>query len=218
MNRTRRAVRGWLATAVVGLLLAGCAPSSGPVTRSTEGSGGTGTTAPPAPTVAASQLEASKAAAGIADCPPSDPAVPARADGLPDLTLPCLGGGRTVRLAGLRGTPLVVNVWAQWCPPCRQEAPHLTEASQQLAGRVAFLGIDYNDPRPELAIAFADEAGWRYPQVTDEDRAVQPPFQLVGPPMTLFVTADGRIAHRHPGMVTSTEQLLQLVTQHLGVS
>lgn len=212
------AVRGWLATLAVGLLLAGCTAPSGPVTRATDGSGSGSRPTAAAPTVADSELAARKSAAGIADCPVSDPAVAAREDGLPDLVLDCLGGGRQVRLAGLRGTPLVVNVWAQWCGPCRQEAPHLTAVAQRLAGKVDFLGIDYADPLPDRAIAFADEAGWTYPQLADEDSRVRAPFTLTGPPMTLLVAADGRIVHRHPGVITSTEQLSALIAQHLGVS
>ncbi|MDO5500180.1 MAG: TlpA disulfide reductase family protein, partial [Propionibacteriaceae bacterium] len=157
-------------------------------------------------------------AAGIADCPASDPSVPARADGLPDITLDCLGADSRVRLAGLRGTPLVINVWAQWCGPCRDEAPFLTEAAGRAGDRVEFLGIDYVDPKPELAVEFAKEAGWRYPQLVDPDKAIAPDLRIVGPPQTVLVAADGRVVHRHPGPVTSTDQLLELIDTHLGVT
>lgn len=157
-------------------------------------------------------------AAGIPDCPTTDPGVPARTDGLPDLTLDCLGADSAVRLAGLRGQPLVINVWAQWCGPCRQEAPFLTEASGRLGERVQFLGIDYADPYPERAVAFADEAGWRYPQMVDPDKTIAPDLRIVGPPQTILVDAEGRIAHRHPGAYTSTDQLLDQIHTHLGVA
>ncbi len=157
-------------------------------------------------------------AAGIADCPVSDPDVVARPDGLPDLTLDCLGADSRVRLAGLRGTPLVINVWAQWCGPCRAEAPFLTEAAGRAGEQVQFLGIDYDDPHPELAVEFARQAGWRYPQLVDPEKATAPDLRIVGPPQTVFVDADGRVVHRHPGPVTSTEQLLDLIQTHLGVT
>ena len=88
------------------------------------------------PVVAPSELAAQKKAAGIEDCPRSDPDVPAVTSGLPDLVLACLGGGREVRLAGLRGQPMMINVWAQWCGPCREEAPFISEvANDQRLGR-----------------------------------------------------------------------------------
>src|SRR6266446_2114877 len=53
--------------------------------------------------------------------------------------------GRTLQLRGLRGYPVVVNFWASWCVPCKQEAPRLNTAAQQNAGSVAFLGVDVQD-------------------------------------------------------------------------
>ena len=212
-----RSIRWVLAVAAALALLAGCTSGSGPVTRDT--SAPDPSDSPPAvtSTAAPDDLARRKAEAGIAACPSSDPGVPALPDGLPDLTLPCLGGGEEVRLAGLRGTPLVVNVWAQWCGPCRQEAPHLAAVSEKLDGKVGFLGIDYIDPRPELAIDFAGAAGWSYPQVVDETGNLRAPLSIAGPPMTLFVDADGRIAYQHRGMISSADQLESLIAEHLGV-
>lgn len=197
----------------VALAVAGC---GGAQVQSRTGSG------PAAPEIRGASSTAhvldQRRAAGIADCPVSDPDVPVRADGLPDLTLDCLGADSEVRLAGLRGTPLVINVWAQWCGPCRDEAPFLTEVAGRAGTKVQFLGIDYVDPRPELAVEFAQKAGWRYPQLVDPDKAIAPDLRIVGPPQTILVTADGRVVHRHPGPITSTEQLLDLIDKHLGVT
>lgn len=199
------------------LLLAGCSGGAGPVTRSTAGPDPGNNSPSVTSTVAPDDLASRKAAAGIAQCPDSDPVVPARSDGLPDVTLPCLGGGQQVRLAGLRGTPLVVNVWAQWCGPCRKEAPHLAAVSEKLDGKVDFLGVDYIDPRPDWAIDFAAEADWHYPQVSDEMGELRAPLAILGPPMTLFVDADGRIVYKHPGVITSADQLESMISEHLGV-
>ncbi|WP_425308010.1 TlpA disulfide reductase family protein [Ammonicoccus fulvus] len=208
----RRRYAGPVAAFVV-LLLAACGGS--PVGPATSASGPAEETRGPAGT--AHVLE-QRRAAGIADCPTSDADVPARADGLPDLTLDCLGADSRVRLAGLRGQPLVINVWAQWCGPCRAEAPFLTEAATRAGDRVGFLGIDYDDPKPELAVEFAQQAGWRYPQLVDPDKSIGPDLRIIGPPQTILVDADGRIAYRHPGQVTSTDQLLELIDKHLGVA
>lgn len=195
------------------VLLAGCQEQP-PVTRSSsaEPRASHGATfSPDNP-----ELTQQKEAAGIPDCKATDPDVPTSAEGLPDITLPCLGGGTPVRLAGLRG-PMVINVWAQWCGPCRTEAPHLAEVSAELDGTVAFVGVDFADPQPEKAIEFAGAAQWHYPQIADEDKVLQPPLGLVGPPMTVLIDADGRIVHKHPGVINSSDQLRTMISTHLGV-
>lgn len=220
-------MRSW-AVVLAAVLLTGCVASTPVQPRTQPAPGEAAATAPVRASGDRSTVEASedrstadqldaRRRAGIADCPPSDPAVPARPDGLPDVTLDCLGADSRVRLAGLRGTPLVINVWAQWCGPCRQEAPFLREAAAQAGDKVQFLGIDYADPRPDLAIEFADQAGWRYPQLVDTDKAIAADLRIIGPPQTILVTADGRIAHRHPGPVTSTTELSELISTYLEV-
>jgi len=213
----------WLlvALATVLVLTAGCtqAPSVGPRVTTDPGAA---TSAPPevAPSSAARSkaLAAQKSKAGIADCPASDPSVAAVEGGLPDLVLPCLGGGRDVRLAGLRGRPMIVNVWAQWCGPCREEAPYLRDVSAANRSDAIILGVDYVDGvQPDKAIEFAQVSGWTYPQVADTDKALAAPLQILGPPYTFFVRADGTIAGRHSGAFSSADQIRTLARQHLGV-
>ena len=92
------------------------------------------------------------AAAKLEPCPPSSGA-PA-SGGLPDVTLPCLGDGPAVHLAGLRGTPSVVNLWGSWCGPCQKETPYLARAHARLGKAVRFLGVDTADD-PDSALDFA---------------------------------------------------------------
>jgi len=146
---------------------------------------------------------------------PAAPSKPPVSNGLPDVSLPCLGSGPDVRLADLRG-PLVINVWAQWCGPCRDEAPYLAALAK--SGKVAMLGIDYDDPRPQLAVTFASEEGLAYPHVVDRDKAIQRALKVGGPPLTVFVDGDGAVAYVHRGVLTSQQQLDQLVKDKLGVS
>ncbi len=146
---------------------------------------------------------------------PSAPSKPPVSNGLPEITLPCLGSGPDVRLADLRG-PLVINVWAQWCGPCRDEAPYLAALAK--SGKVTMLGIDYDDPRPELAVKFAGEEGLAYPHVIDQDKAIQRALKVGGPPLTAFVDDKGEVAHVHHGVLTSQQQLDTLLKEKLGVT
>ena len=210
--------KGWLAAVVMVLLsmvLAGCGwspavpESSTPMEPPTE--------AAPSPDSTA-DLAAMKKTARIADCPASDPKVAAVSSGLPDVVLPCLGGGRAVRLAGLRGKPMMINVWAQWCGPCREEAPYLTEVAKTNKSDMQIIGIDHDDPRPELAIEFAQLSTWRYPQLADPDLVLRSALQISGPPQTFFVRPDGTIAFRHAGQFHSAAEIRDLARQHLGVT
>jgi cytochrome c biogenesis protein CcmG/thiol:disulfide interchange protein DsbE len=204
-----------LVVLVVILLLAACAEAPG-VTRSPAPASSTEQAAPdPQPSV---DLAALKKAARIEDCPTSDPAAPVVSSGLPDVTIGCLGGGRKVRLAGLRGRPMIINVWAQWCPPCREEAPYFTEIAAQRSSAVTLIGVDFQDPRSDLAIEFARASSWTYPQLQDNDQVLAQTMQITGPPVTLFVRPDGTLAGRHAGGLTSADQLRDLSQQYLGVA
>jgi cytochrome c biogenesis protein CcmG, thiol:disulfide interchange protein DsbE len=206
--------RGWLASTAAALVivLASCAGSAAP-TPSTESSA----EAVPTPELTA-DLAAMKKAAGIADCPRSDPDVAALPSGLPDVVLPCLGGGREVRLAGLRGKPMMINVWAQWCGPCREEAPYLAEVAAANQSDLIIVGIDHADPRPDLAIEFAQLSAWTYPQLADPDVVLRAELRITGPPQTFFVRPDGTIAYRHAGPFSSAAEIRDLADKHLGVT
>lgn len=201
---------GLAAAALLLLVTTGCSALSPTATPSRSASASAGASA-------GSDLAAAKRAAGIADCPTSDPEAEAVPDGLPAVTLACLGGGPEVDLAGLRGKPMVINVWAQWCGPCRQEAPHLRAVAARGGDKINFLGIDYDDPDPAAAIEYAGMAKWRYPQLQDRQKSIKPGLKILGPPQTLFVDADGRITFRHNGPITSDKELIAAIEEHLGV-
>jgi cytochrome c biogenesis protein CcmG, thiol:disulfide interchange protein DsbE len=198
-----------LAVLVATLVLAACAGSPTPEPTLPE---------PSAPVISAGELEQAKRAAGIEDCPTSDSAVAAVDSGLPDVVLSCLGGGRDVRLAGLRGRPMMINIWAQWCQPCQDEAPFIAEVANANHSDLMILGVDYEDPRPDRAIEFARVLSWRFPQLVDQDKVLSGPLQITGPPQTFFVRADGTIAGRHVGPFRSAEQIRSQAKEYLGVA
>ncbi|MFC9687450.1 TlpA family protein disulfide reductase [Kribbella sp. NPDC056951] len=187
-------MRRVLAAAVLATVLAGC------------GAGAGTPSAGPSAIPGADKLVA---------CPPTESRPPV-SNGLPDITLPCLGSGPDIRLADLRG-PLVINVWAQWCPPCRDEAPYLAAVQKKAAGKLQMLGIDYVDTRPELAVKFALDRGLNYPHLVDREKLVRTPFKVGGPPVTVFVDKDGKFT-LHNGAFTSQQQFEQSIKDRLGVS
>jgi thiol-disulfide isomerase/thioredoxin len=158
-----------------------------------------------------------RAAAKLAPCPPG------LGPELPDLTLPCLGGGKDVALRGAApGVPTLLNVWGSWCGPCVAEVPELIAFTEKAAGRVAVVGVDTLDD-PVNALTFAAQYGMRYPSVVDDDKVVlrkageRGEAVAAGPPVTLFIDAAGHIAYRHRGQFHSLAEIEKLVATHLGI-
>lgn len=104
----------------------------------------------------------------------------------------------------LRGRPVLVNFWASWCGPCRQEAPHLASAHAEYGERVQFLGVDILDSR-EGARGFMREAGWTYPSVFDATGAIRDALGLIGQPVTLFYDASGELVDTWVGPIGEAE-------------
>ena len=88
----------------------------------------------------------------------------------PDFTL-TTAAGETFKLSDLRGTPVVLNFWATWCPPCRAELPKLQAASERLTGQVAIVGVDQAEA-PAKVGAFAEKLGLTYAIPLDQDAEV----------------------------------------------
>jgi cytochrome c biogenesis protein CcmG/thiol:disulfide interchange protein DsbE len=117
-----------------------------------------------------------------------------------------LSDGR-LALSELRGTPAVVNFWASWCVPCREEAPVLERTWRQDARPrgVLFVGLNMQDVR-EDARAFLDEFGISYLNVRDRGKTVAPRWGVTGIPETFFITEDGDVAGHVIGAI-SAEQM-----------
>lgn len=115
---------------------------------------------------------------------------------LPDLDY----AGYTQLLQELHGTPLVVNVWASWCGPCRDEAPTLARAAETYGDRVQFLGVDVLDARQD-AVEFIRASGWTYPSVFDLDGEIRDGLGLLGQPVTLFYDGSGTLVDTHVGAI-----------------
>jgi thiol-disulfide isomerase/thioredoxin len=136
---------------------------------------------------------------------------------LPALVLPCLGGGPDVALnAAPPGRPTLVNLWATWCVPCREEVPALVAFADRAGDRVGVVGVLTNDTQV-AGLAFARDYGMRYPNVVDDDRATLGRYGG-GPPITLLLDADGRVVHVERGKLVEVDEVAALVQEHLGVT
>jgi cytochrome c biogenesis protein CcmG/thiol:disulfide interchange protein DsbE len=130
-----------------------------------------------------------------------------RANGIaPDFTFTTYEG-QTIRLADLRGKGVVVNFWASWCDPCRDEAALLQAAAQrEEENGIVFLGLDYFDQEP-AAKAYLAEYGITYPNGPDIQSQAARRYGIKGVPETYFVSPEGEIVQAVIGPVTSAAQL-----------
>jgi cytochrome c biogenesis protein CcmG, thiol:disulfide interchange protein DsbE len=102
----------------------------------------------------------------------------------------------------LRGQPVVVNLWASWCIPCRAEAPLFVRAADRYGDEIRFLGVDYLD---ELAPAkdFYDTHGVTYASISDPSGEIHDQLGFFGLPNTIFYAADGSIVDTWTGPITA---------------
>lgn len=206
-----------VAAAAVTLLLAACGSSSASPSATTSA---TASSAQSGSGVSQASLLAQRRAAGIAACPAVPQGATASANGLPAVTLDCLGGDSRVNLAGLaNGHPTIVNIWATWCGPCRTEGPLLgrLHAAQGRHASLQMVGVLYADTAQDAAIEMAKGYGMTYPMLVDAQQTLRAPLRLAGLPQTLLVDGQGHIVHRTSGGYRTYDALTADVQKYLGV-
>jgi cytochrome c biogenesis protein CcmG/thiol:disulfide interchange protein DsbE len=110
----------------------------------------------------------------------------------PDFTLVTFSG-ETVKLSELRGQVVIVNFWASWCVPCREEAPYLEQTWRKYQDRgVVFIGVDYVDVEGK-ALAFIKEFNVTYPNGPDIGLHISDAYHMRGVPETYFVARNGEL-------------------------
>lgn len=117
------------------------------------------------------------------------------------------------KLRELRGFPVVVNLWASWCGPCRFELPFIQEVSSQMGREIAFLGVDVGDNR-EDAEKTAAEFFMPYPSIEDPRTKIRAELGTQGLPATAFYTADGKLEYLHQGAYTSADKLREDIERY----
>lgn len=120
-----------------------------------------------------------------------------------------LDGGTSAyekRITQLRGYPVVVNIWASWCIPCRSEFPALQNLSARYGKRVAFLGVNSEDSN-DTASTFLSEVPVPYPSYTDPDKEI---FDMVGGlgfPDTAYYDSSGELVYVKQGQYADESAL-----------
>ena len=124
-----------------------------------------------------------------------------RGEAAPEISLPPLEGGAERSLADWRGQVVVLNYWASWCEPCRDESPLLERWHKRISKQNAtVLGVDVLDVTSD-AQDFIAKYGLTYPHLRDKDGSTQDELGIVAYPETFVIDRDGRIAATRRGPV-----------------
>jgi thiol-disulfide isomerase/thioredoxin len=125
------------------------------------------------------------------------------------------GGAKAfdAQLRALRGHPVVVNMWASWCEPCRFELPFFQREALARGARVAFLGVNVNDAR-DAARERADQFPMPYPSFEDRRSNLFARFKARGLPTTVFYDKDGKVVVVHQGVFPTRAKLAQAIDRY----
>jgi peroxiredoxin len=138
---------------------------------------------------------------------------PQAGDVAPDFTATTLDG-RPVKLSDYAGKPVVLNFWASWCTPCREEFPLFREAKARHGDDYVMLGVDNRDIASD-AKSFARRQRADWPIAVDSSNAIYKAYGAVGLPQTFFIKPDGTIAVRYYTLVpnqTKFDEALAKIT------
>ena len=117
------------------------------------------------------------------------------------------------RLDKLKGYPVVVNKWASWCAPCRQEFPYFQRQSARLAKNVAFIGVNSND-NDDNANRFLDEYPVPYPSYKDPSLDIAEMLEGIAFPTTAFYDKKGELAYSKQGAYASEADLVEDIERY----
>jgi cytochrome c biogenesis protein CcmG/thiol:disulfide interchange protein DsbE len=124
--------------------------------------------------------------------------------------------GSTTSLADMKGTPVVLNMWATWCKPCVREMPDFDSVASSVDG-VRIIGVNVADSAEDAA-AFATKLGVSYEQFNDPTGELSDAFDVTGLPATAFVDASGKVVEVHAGALTAEELRVRIATDFPEIS
>ena len=123
----------------------------------------------------------------------------------PDFTLRS-STGKNLKLSEYRGQVVMINFWATWSAPCRQEMPHLNRLYEQYR-KAGFMLLGVNiDDNPKVAQAMVEQLGVRFPVLYDTSKQVSKRYDVDAMPSTVIVDRDGKVQYLHRGYRSGTEQ------------
>ncbi|HEX9134007.1 MAG TPA: TlpA disulfide reductase family protein [Ktedonobacteraceae bacterium] len=126
----------------------------------------------------------------------------------PDFSLAMLRldtGNSALSLSNFKGKPVVLNFWASWCAPCKEEAPLLENTWKQAQAQgkdVVILGIDFQDAKND-GLSFLQSYSITYPTALDADGSVASKYGVTSLPQTIFINRNGRVTSREPRELTA---------------
>lgn len=127
----------------------------------------------------------------------------------PDFTLPDLGDSTNlITLTGYIGTPVILNFWASWCVPCREEMPALQRVYElHKSDGLVVLGVNQTfADNLDTARAFAKELALTFPNVRDDDGDVSSSlYRVIGLPTSIFISRNGEVVHVQIGQLTDEQ-------------
>lgn len=145
--------------------------------------------------------------AGIAGC-----AVPIGSkvgDKAPDFTLATLDGGQ-IRLADLKGKPVVIAFWTTGCSACIYQMPFLVTANDELDNEVEFVSIDMGESSYQVQTA-VDYYGFSLPVALDSDEAVSTSYNIIYTPTNIIIDKHGIIRYIRKGAFTSATEIINIL-------
>ncbi len=134
-----------------------------------------------------------------------------------DFSLPDLSG-KTVSLSSLRGKVILLNVWATWCGPCREEMPAMEVLFNEFKNRKDFviLAVSEDHKGREVVASYVEKNGYHFPILLDPENRIGQSYDVTGVPETFIIDRNGRIVAHHMGAFDwSRDDVRQLVEQML---
>ncbi len=129
--------------------------------------------------------------------------------------LKCLDGKTSIDVGQIKG-PALVNVWGSGCGPCKQEMPIFVDFYSKYREKVSLIGISVEEADVQDARDFVKLYGMSWPNLNDPDGSTRGTLGM-GVPITLFIDAQGKVAYKKIGVVTTIEELERDTKKYLGV-